>query len=313
MKPSAFLNQNDKEMKNHLFYLFITLLVSSCTGTKIAKQEPNHFYSPTALEDKVEIMLLGSDHLSQLYEEGNPHTDVFTPKRQQELEQVIKLLQEFAPDAIMVEELPEEQAYTDSLYAGFRENRLALADIPYGRNEIYQIGFQLGNRLGHSRIYCVNAPGGTSQSVLDNGTNIAFYQEAIARTGKVAGEKGRQIESGSLSMLDYLQFLNEPQTIQLTHYMRYMAPARVTDGTFTNPDAMIDTAFINPKYIGAELTAVFKNRDYKIYSNIVTIQLREQSKRIVLIIGQTHVGSLQSIFRDDPGYTLVDANSYLKN
>jgi hypothetical protein len=94
--------------------------------------------------------------------------------------------------------------------------------------------------------------------------------------------------------------------------MRYMAPVRVTDGTFKNPDAMIDTAFINPKYIGAELTAVFKNRDYKIYSNIITTQMREQSKRIVLIIGQTHVGSLQSIFRDDPAYKIVETNEYLK-
>lgn len=257
-------------------------------------------------------MLLGSDQLSQLYEEENPHTDVLTKKRQQENELVIGLLEEFGPDAIMVEELPEQQAYTDSLYVGYRENRLALADIPYGRNEIDQIGFQLGNSLGHKQIYCVNSLGGTSQSVLNNGTNIAVYQEAIARTRKVAGEKAKQIEDGSLSLLEYLQFLNEPETIQLTHYMRYLAPARVTDGTFTNRDSMIDTAFINPKYIGAELTAVFKNRDYNIYSNILTTQMREKSKRIVLIIGQTYVGSLQSIFRDGPAYTLVEANSYLK-
>lgn len=34
-------------------------------------------------------MLLGSDQLSQLYEEENPHTDVLTKKRQQENELVI--------------------------------------------------------------------------------------------------------------------------------------------------------------------------------------------------------------------------------
>lgn len=299
-------------MKNAFFYLLLLLTATACTNRLAPSQASNFMDNPQAAEGKIQILLLGSDHLSQLYEEGNPHTDVFTPTRQQEINQVVRLLEAFGPDAIMVEELPEEQKYTDSLFAGFRENRLALADISYGRNEIYQIGFQLGKALQHDRIYCVNAPGGTSQSVLDNGTNIALYQEAIARTRKVAGEKATQIEDGSLSMLEYLQFLNEPKTIQLTHYMRYLAPARVTDGTFSKPDAMIDTAFINPKYIGAELTAVFKNRDYKIYSNIVTTQLREQSKRIVLIIGQSHVGSLQSIFRDDPAYSLVEANRYLK-
>lgn len=81
--------------------------------------------------------------------------------------------------------------------------------------------------------------------------------------------------------------------------LRYLTPARVTNGTFTHPDEMVDTAFVDPQYIGAELTSVFKNRDMKIYSNIVTQTLQYHPKKILLIIGVGHLGSLRSLFRDD--------------
>jgi hypothetical protein len=94
--------------------------------------------------------------------------------------------------------------------------------------------------------------------------------------------------------------------------LRYITPARVINGTFKNPDATVDTAFINPKYIGAELISIFKNRDYKIYSNIVTTQLQTRSKRALLLIGAAHLGSLNSIFRDDTDYNVVDPIPYLQ-
>jgi hypothetical protein len=37
-----------------------------------------------------------------------------------------------------------------------------------------------------------------------------------------------------------------------------MTPARVTEGTFKNPDSSVDTTLIDSKYIGAELISLFK-------------------------------------------------------
>ncbi|HEX2609319.1 MAG TPA: DUF5694 domain-containing protein, partial [Flavisolibacter sp.] len=103
----------------------------------------------------------------------------------------------------------------------------------------------------------------------------------------------------------------QPDTYKRIYHLRYITPSRITNGVFTKPDEMVDTAFINKKYIGAELTSIFKNRDYKIYSNIVTTKMAVQPKRILLIIGVAHIGSLRSIFRDDPEFELVDINKYL--
>jgi hypothetical protein len=265
-----------------------------------------------AQSGKVEIFLLGCDHLSQIYKKENPNTDVFTEKRQKEIFVIVNKIKRYQPDMIMVEELPEEQNKLDSLYTLFRQNKLVLQNLEGGRSEVYQLAFNTAKQLNLDKINCVNAPGGTSQSILDNGDNINLYKEETAALREIVKEKSRQIQNGSLSFTDYVRFLNEKETVQKTYHLKYIMPARVTNGTFKNPDRMVDTAFVNPKYIGAELTAIFKNRDYKIYSNIITSQLRTQSKKILLIIGQAHIGSLQSIFRDDPAYTLVNAQTYLK-
>ncbi len=212
----------------------------------------------------------------------------------------------------MVEVLPENQKRIDSLYAMYLEDRLRFKDLPDGRSEVYQLAFRLSRQHNLTKVYCVNAPGGTSQSVLDNGHNIELYKKEEQELKAVVREKYAALQKDSLSLNDYLIFLNQPETYYKVFHLRYIIPARVTNGTFKNPDAMIDTAFINPRYIGAELISIFKNRDYKIYSNIVTTQRANNAKRVLLIIGVAHIGSLKGIFRDDKEFNVIDANKYLK-
>ncbi|WP_324677624.1 DUF5694 domain-containing protein [Hymenobacter sp. GOD-10R] len=262
-------------------------------------------------EKPTQIMLLGCDHLRQTYKKDNPNTDVFTARRQQELADLISRIRKFQPDLIVVERVPEGQAALDSTYALYVANKLQLADMEDGRGEEYQLGFALGKQLGLKRIVGVNAPGGTSQSILSNGQNIDLYKEEGVQMRTFSKAKQEELASGKLTLTEYFTFLNQPAVTQMIYHLRYITPARVTNGHFTNPDAMVDTAFVNPRYIGAELTSVFKNRDYKIYSNIVTTQMAEKAKRVLVLIGGAHIGSLQSIFRDDPAYQLVPATTYL--
>lgn len=208
----------------------------------------------------------------------------------------------------MVEELPENQSEIDSMYNLYVKGTLNTSS----RREIFNIAFPIAKKYNLKKVYCVNAPGGTSQSLLDNGDNIELYKNETLNLRETVMSKYKAINNGTLSFKDYLTFLNQPDTYNKVYHLKYITPARVTNGTFKAPDEMIDSAFVNTKYIGAELTSVWKNRDYKIYSNIVTTQLREKPKRILLLIGVGHVGSLKSIFRDDPEYNFIEANTFLK-
>lgn len=257
-----------------------------------------------------DILLLGCSHLAQLYKAGNPNSDVLTPRRQAELAAVLDGLQRYRPDGIMVEEVPENQPRLDSLYQRYRQGQLDLNTLPDGRSEKYQLGFALGKRLGLARIYCVNAPGGTSQSILNAGKNIELYEQATAHWRTFSDPIGQQLLAGASTLPQYLRALNEPATLRQLHTLVYRTPARVTNGTL-KPDAMVDAAFINPQYVGAEFISVFYNRDLKVYSNIVTTQLQTHQRRQLLIIGARHVGSLLGILADDPAYRVVAPARYL--
>jgi hypothetical protein len=264
-----------------------------------------------AQSSKTNILILGSDHLAQIYRKEFPSTDAFMPKAQQSISDFAHSASGYKPDMVCVEVLPEHQKEIDSLYSLFTQNKLDFKSLENGRSEVYQIAFRVAKEMKLRRIYCVNAPGGTSQSILDNGDNIEIYKKEGLELRALVVEKMTQLQKGTLNFKEYLHFVNQPEIAQKIHHLRYITPLRVINGHFKNPDAMIDTAFINPKYIGAELTSVFKNRDYKIYSNIITAQMEAKSKRILLVIGVAHIGSLKSILRDDNEYNLIDARTYL--
>ncbi|WP_461139846.1 DUF5694 domain-containing protein [Spirosoma pomorum] len=270
------------------------------------------FFHCSVQGQKTDIMLLGSDHLAQLYKSSNPNTDVLLPRQQGELAAFAKLILPYQPDMIMVEVLPERQSQIDSLYNLYVQNKLQLERLEDGRSEVYQLAFRLAKQLGLTKVHCVNAPGGTSQGILDNGENINLYKEEGMTLRAMVVDKVNALQGDRLSLKDYLIFINQPATYSKIYRLRYITPAKVINGTFKNPDAMVDTAFINPKYIGAELISIFKNRDYKIYSNIVTAQLKTGAKRALLLIGAAHLGSLNSIFRDDTDYNVVNPTSYLQ-
>ena len=285
--------------------LGLLLGLTACTATK--NQPVANLAASTA---PTSILLLGCNHFAQLYKAGNPNSDVLTPTRQAELAAACDQLQRYRPDGILVEELPERQAALDSLYQLYRQGQFDLSTLPDGRSEIYQLGFVLGKRLGVPRIYCVNAPGGTSQSILREGQNIQLYEQATTRWREQTAPINDELLAGKATLSQYLRTLNNPALVQQLHTLVYNVPARVTNGVL-KPDAMVDAAFINPQYVGAEFISVFYNRDLKVYSNIVTTQLAAHHGRQLVIIGVRHVGSLKGIFREDPAYRLVEAAPYL--
>jgi len=290
-----------RHARRGLTSLGLLLALGACTTSQIPPAHP----APAT-----DILLLGCQHLAQLYQPDNPDSDMLSPRRQTELAQARAGLLRYRPEAIMVEELPERQPQLDSLYQLYRQDKLNLNALPGGRSEVYQLGFALGKQLGLPRIYCVNAPGGTSQSILHEGKNIELYQQATARWREFAAPIDKDLLAGRSTVPQYLRRLNDPATVRQLHTLVYRTPARVTDGRL-KPDPMVDAAFVSSHYVGAEFISVFYNRDLKVYSNIVTTQLATRPRHILLIMGVRHIGSLQGILRDDPAYRVVETARYL--
>jgi hypothetical protein len=289
------------------FFTAVLLTASLCARSQAL---------PSATPTKpVEIMLLGSTHFGQTgFYRDSPNADLFTEHRRAEVAEVNGQLQKFRPDLILIEREPEEQSTVDSLYTLFRAGRLQLSDLPEGRGraEQYQFGFRLAKILNLNRVFGVDFYNGTSTRILTFGQNSELYLNAIGAFANKGREIEAQFKTGGLSVRDFLKILNSPELLRLTYQTLFVTPARVRNGRFTNPDASIDTTRINPRYIGAEFISHFYDRELKIYSNIVTTQLREKSQRVLVIMGQRHAAALTTIFANDPAYRIVPVSAYLK-
>ncbi len=263
-------------------------------------------------QDAKQVMIVGFDHLNQLYNQ-QPQSDVYSAKKQMEINQLNSCLQTYGPDMIMVEVDPGEQSRIDSLYKLYSVGKLTLENLKEGRGETFQIGFALAKRLKHPRVYCVDHYEATSQSLLTEGDNIDIYKKALQRLQGIARPLKKRVQQDSLSLYSYIRQLNQPDMIALTHHLFYNLPATVTNGEFSKTATnTVNVSKIDKQYIGAEFISLFYNRNLKIYSNTLAIQRQYQGKKLLLLFGQTHVGVIQELYKSNPDYHLLSFLDYCK-
>src|SRR5699024_458240 len=132
------------------------------------------------------------------------HTfDILSPKRQNQVTEILHLLEDYQPTKIAVEvrRTPpdtliglypkwmdlesENQGTLDSLYQAYLARSF---DVANQSNEIYQLGFRLAKRLAHKKIYAVDAAIAPSfmQFIKNNEPQIkqAYTQAANAKWSK---------------------------------------------------------------------------------------------------------------------------------
>lgn len=262
---------------------------------------------------RTEIMVVGFVHLAQLYNK-EPQSDVLNPKKQAEIAKLREHLLRFRPNAIMLEAEPSEQGQIDSLYALYRDGKLDLSTLPSaGRSERYQVGFAMARQLNLPTLPCIDYYASTSQSLLSTGDNIDYFTKGLKEIQVTSRPLHRMAQHDSLSIYDYIALANHPDLVAMSHRVVFNNPAMVTNGTFsatgtnTNDLGKIDTA-----YIGAHYITLFYNRNLKIYSNILRAQQKTNGKRVMVILGQNHVGVQQELFANNPNYHVVPASTYLK-
>lgn len=269
------------------------------------------FSSFSQEKSKVKITLLGTFHFSQVHNSENKNTNFFGESVQTDVEQVIAKLKAYKPDQIYIEREPKIQKSVDSLFLLYRSDKLKLKDIKNGSGEVYQIAFRLANELDLPAPSCVDYYQSTSQSLLNFGNNIEKYQMALQDFQQLGRNVVGDFIKGKSSLSTTLALMNTTQNITKSHRLLFNIPAYVKDGGFKNYKN-IDSTLVDKRYIGAEFITLFYERNLKIYSNILNTQLENGGKRILLIVGQTHVGVLQELLANNPDFEVVPINNFLK-
>ncbi|WP_026755559.1 DUF5694 domain-containing protein [Sediminibacter sp. Hel_I_10] len=261
--------------------------------------------------EKIDILLVGFDHLSQM-DNGTATSDIFSSKKQKEIILLTEKLKSFAADMILVEKEASEQKTLDSLYRSFVKGNIQLSNIENGASETFQVGFRLARMLQLNRVFGIDHYESTSQSLLDSGKNIDVFKNGLGALINIARPLKKSVQKDSLSIYEYIKIMNQPEMINLSYNALFNLPAYVIEGEFSeNGTNTVDIGSIDNRYIGAEYITLFYNRNLKIYSNILNTQLDQNSKRIILIMGQLHIGVLMDLLKHNSRYNVRDISDYL--
>jgi uncharacterized protein DUF5694 len=241
--------------------------------------------SRSQAEARPEILVLGTYHMaSPGHDIHNMDAgDVLSPKRQQDIAQLIDVLKRFHPTKIAIEsEVGSERR--PQQYSDYVTGKYALT-----RNEIDQIGYRLAKDLGHRTIYPVDVDGDFPfLRVLNyakaNGRAQQF--EAMqARVGTRVKAQGDFLQSHSV--LEMLEYMNSDSAVarDVAEYFNFVPYGEPWE------------------YAGSDLLAAWYQRNIRIYRNIVALA-ESPTDRILVIYGAGHLGWLRQDVANDSRFTL---------
>ena len=216
-------------------------------ATKTADASPNAATGKSSLANP--ILFLGVYHMANpgLDEVNTQADDVLSPKRQTEIEELVKRLSLFRPTKIAI-----EAPYRDTLWPSRYHDYLA-GHYVLGTNEIEQIAFRLAKRLNLPTIYGVDFP------MFMNGLTPSEIE--YSKLSKTDSADLHKSETPPLSTEDellrhstvsqYLLHINSEPMIQKNHetYMTMLLPTtilRFTAGRTLSPTGTNETCASSP-------------------------------------------------------------------
>lgn len=277
------------------------ILAISCSSGETARSGGNQ----QPVEDpQPKVAILGVFHFDNPgLDEYKPthHVDILTTQRQMELKNLLEKLEEFRPTKILIEANRKE---VDSLINHqFQNYKNGQFDISARRNEIYQIGFKLAKKLGHSRIYASDADVSWCGADLD--WESFDEQEYLDSLGQIEKSKLHDFQSVyrlndslklTTTLLDHLKYLNTPENRLKDHQ------AYITNGIISGA---------GDNYLGADSRARWYRRNLRIFSNLFDIADLKKDERILMIYGSGHVWQLRQLIQDSPDFQYVEINTIL--
>ena len=220
-----------------------------------------------------EIILVGTFHYPDRF-------DIFSYDVQKQIDEFTNRLASFYPNKIAVEFPYGMQNELDKLYArsaeySFEENIVYGNVERYGAivpfksvNEIVQVGFRLGKKLNHDKIYGIDEDIELSGELLDK---ITPYMDLNSFFKKM-----RMITEPAKDLKGLYSILNSDECIAVDHSV-YLDMNKINLG----------------KYEGSQFVLQWYERNLKIFSNLQNVC--EKGDKVLVLIGSSHLKILKEL------------------
>jgi hypothetical protein len=246
---------------------------------------------------KIKIILMGTFHFGETSDKNKTgFKDLFSEKRQKELDVMAAQLNDFGIDKIFLETDFREQTKQDTLYAKYKTGRLN--DTISLRREEVQIGFRLG-KIKNLPIVAADYRQGLDYSPMnkyekrhknDKTDSTSFFEIAYPFNQKL-----KKLSESTLAEY-YIQMNSEyARQANMYDYLHYAM-------AYTKDD----------DYTGEQFTLSFYDRNLKIYNNILrNINLGTDST-ILVLFGSAHTNILRQFFSSHPSFEIIELETIFK-
>lgn len=264
---------------------------------KLAEQGPMAWF--TSDHATAKLLILGTFHFKDAgLDSYKPEVDVdiMSETRQKELSEILDQLAEFNPTKILIEVKADREAEFNKRFSQYLAGEYEL-----GSNEIYQVAFKLAKRLGHQRLYAVDASGrryndlpSAEEYAEEHGQAFPVADSWSERFMEAYGVEDRAKAERTLS--EHLLFLNSEEQLRFSHGHYVLSYLAMGDGD---------------EYPAADhVTGWWYNRNLRILGNIYRVM--EPGDRLLLLIGAGHVPIIHHALDSSPEIDLIDLSSILK-
>lgn len=266
------------------------------TGNGYSQADPDVFLQQNKKVPKV--LLVGSWHFNYPGLDANKTREedkinIYSPKRQKELEELLNYIAEFRPTKIMVESGP----ITGYLKYNYKQWKA-------GKEKLYasersQVAMRLADRFGLDTVYGV-----------DDGALLLdlYYDTAIQHIPYIDSIASRHYFGGTDSISNrYKRFYNYQDKYELNNTL-------LNSFLYLNSDKVLNRyfgayiaggQFTSQEQEGPDALSMFwMNRNLRIFRNIQRVGASEHD-RILIVFGAGHVAILKWLFECSPEYELV--------
>ncbi len=241
--------------------------------------------------NKIKVILFGTFHFGATSDRNSTEfTDLLSTKRQSELDTIANALYRFGIDKIFLETQVFRQQWQDSLYRAYKNKQLTSTEDLF--DEKVQIAFRTALKKDIPMVAAdfklplpydkINEYEQTHKA--DTISGYPFFNISYPFTTKRKGLK-------ELTLSQYFIQLNNQYSRQalLYDYLHYaLAYGEGTD------------------YTGENLTAVYYDRNLKIFTNILRQLDPKTDRTIVVLFGSSHTAMLRQFFESHPMFEIVE-------
>ncbi|TQD40556.1 DUF5694 domain-containing protein [Haloflavibacter putidus] len=285
-------------------FILIPFLICCSLSQAIAQttfKDPDVFLRKG--EQVPQVLLVGSFHFNYPGLDAHKTTEedkinIYSKKRQLELQELLDYISKFNPTKIMV----EAGKNTGYLFANYKAYKNGTEKLR--ASETSQIGMRLVNRFNLDTIYGVDAPSLLYELQLKKDTSSPeTYIDTITKRHYFGGEDKiskryykyyrykDQVEVNT-TLLQSFKYMNSEKALN-RGFGAYIAGGQFTSDANEGPDA---------------LSMLWLNRNLRIFRNIQKIE-NTKNDRILVLFGAGHVPILKWLFECTPEYELVEFNN----